>query len=124
MLDITGRELKVGQSVAVPLSETELRTGKIVKITPKKVKVELAVISKTFFPKAVIIIDDNLTEVQKTQFLINSSETIINKSPKEVFENFLKENNLSEKDLEDFDYEENNYYEFELNDNFYSIEVI
>jgi len=125
MKDITGKTLKVGDTVVVPLEKDQLRIGKIVKINAKKIKVASEVIEGLFYPTAILKIDENTEETKKTVLFANGDDTLFELSVKEVYKNLLEKLNITEDDIKDtefFDKDGDNYVCFEYNEINYEIE--
>jgi len=125
MKDITGIQLKIGDTVVVPMDKSELRIGKIMKINAKKVKVVAPTFDGLFYPTAILKIDKTVKETKNTVLFSNGEDTHFELSVKEVYENLLKKLNITEKDIEHtefFDKDGDDYVCFEYNKINYEIE--
>jgi len=122
MKDITGKEIKIGDTVVVPLDKRELRIGKVTKIASVKIKVESNVIDGYFYPTAMLIIDEKTKEIQKTIIFSNGDEEVVELSVEDAFKRVLQRLNIEEKDVmndnfekgEDFIYFAHNNIHYEI----------
>ena len=103
MHDITGEELNIEDNVAVSLGVAELKIGKIIKFTPKKIRVQGIGFSGLFDPLAILKINSEIQEILKTSLLRNEEEEILNISLEDVFKNLLTELSITEKEIDNID---------------------
>ena len=123
MKDITGQIIKVGDTVAVPLSKTELRIGIVSKITKLKVKVKSNILDGSWDASAVIILNNNIKETVKFNLFINGECEVLTGSMDTIFNNLLKDLEITKEDISNLEIEENDYIEFEYEGKQYTIEV-
>ena len=101
MKDITGKELFIDDTVVLPLDLRELRIGKITGFCKDKVFVESNIIEGSFYPTAILKIDDTYKEMVKTTLFKNGESNTFEFSINEVYTNILNELNIQEKDITD-----------------------
>jgi len=123
MKDITGQIIKVGDTVAVPLSKTELRIGIVSKITKLKVKVKSNILDGSWDASAVIILNNNIKETVKFNLFINGECEVLTGSMDTIFNNLLKDLEITKEDISNLEIEENDYIEFEYEGKQYTIEI-
>ena len=117
MKDIAGVELNIGDTVVVPMNVREIRIGKIVKFSSKKIKVESDIISGFFYPEAILKIDPSIKETIRTLIRTNGQEELIYDTVDGVYNDILTKLNITEKDISSGEYFEKRddyiYFEYQ-----------
>ena len=121
MVDITGKEINIGDKVAVALGKSEMKIGTVKKVNKKKVTVESHIISGTFYPKAILVIPKEIEEMQKCMVYYGAEEKEFLMGIDETFEALLKEIGATKEDLEELEMDPD-YIEFEFGEYCYTIE--